>query len=767
MSSPRKSFTVWLFYLTALLLFVIVASVLLSKGKTLEIPETISSIHTEHSSFYHQFLHTTRLNILEPAAMLFLQIISILLVSRLFSWLFAKIGQPTVIGEILAGIALGPSLLGMFFPDVYNFLFAANSLPNLYILSQIGLVLFMFTVGMELDISLLKSKMSSTFVLSNMSVLIPYILGMVLAYVFYEEFAASHTAFLSFSLFIGISLSITAFPVLARIIQEKGITKTHTGAISLAAAAFNDVAAWCMLAVVIAVAQTGSFGGAIFNIILSILYVVVMLLVLKPFLRKLASVYKNVEVVNKSIFGFIIFVLIVSAYVSHIIGIHIIFGAFLAGAIMPPFTGFRRAIIGKVEDISLSLFLPLFFVYTGLRTQIGLLNTVHLWEVCGLFVLVAVVGKFAGSAFTAKFLGESWKDSLSIGVLMNTRGLMELVVLNIGYEMNILSPEIFVILFIMTLITTFMTTPLLSLINHILPDKKTSQQIHKQVLGVFKTLIAMGNPENGAALLGVAKYILGGERNILSINVLHITQGFNLNPIIAEKYATESFAQITQASELLAMPIGTIHRNTENIEQDIVQEVNYRNYDFLLVGAGISLSEDNAKNHNFNSRLLNNVAKSISRSQVALFPGELIKDKTKYFIEHSTCSVGVFVNRGFKEISTTLILLYQPSDYFLLRYAKRLLNNSSQSSVFIIDINGCIQSDQEIRSSVDELQTTHSRRFKVLKTKGNSESIFIKFSFMLVSYQAWNALLKTDENLLTNIPSTLIINKKSSRFTTR
>jgi len=292
--------------------------------------------------------------------MLLLQILSILLVSRLFGYIFVKMGQPTVIGEILAGIVLGPSLLGYFFPGAFQFLFAADSLGNLYILSQVGLILFMFTIGMELDLSALKNKMGVTFVISHASIIIPYFLGMLLAYFLYKEFAASQTEFLPFALFIGISMSITAFPVLARIVQEKGLTKTHLGTIAIASAANDDVTAWCILAAVIAIAKTGSFVSSLFTIALAIVYVIVMLLVIRPFLKRVGEIYKNSEVVNKSVFAFFLLILILSAYTTQVIGIHALFGAFLAGVIMPPLPTFRKLIVDKSRTFRSPYCLPLF-----------------------------------------------------------------------------------------------------------------------------------------------------------------------------------------------------------------------------------------------------------------------------------------------------------------------------------------------------------------------------------------------------------------------
>ena len=760
----------WTFYVLMLILFCIFTYILFQKGEIYDAfnTNTVRQVTAESAltSFKASILH----HIAEPAAMLLLQIISILIVSRIFGFIFAKIGQPTVIGEILAGIVLGPSLLGYAYPEAFSFLFAANSLGNLYIISQLGLILFMFTIGMDLNMGELKEKMGKIYVISHASIVIPYFFGMVLAYFLYLEFASAHTAFLPFALFIGISMSITAFPVLARIVQEKGLSKTHLGIVSIASAAINDVTAWCILAAVIAIAKTGSFVSSLYTIGFSVLYVVIMLFVIRPFLKRVGDIYSNSEVLNKSVVAFLLLILICSAFLTQIIGIHALFGAFLAGVVMPPLPNFRKMIIEKIEDVSVTLLLPLFFVFTGLRTEIGLLNTPYLWTICGVIVLVAITGKFVGGAFTARILGENWRDSLSIGVLMNTRGLMELIVLNIGYEMGILPPAIFVMLVLMALVTTFMTTPALSIINAIFPEKNVREEyIRQQSQGIFKAIIALGNPENGKTLLNVAKSLLDGTKNSLSVTVLHITPGTDTNPIYGEQFSENSFKGIKDQAEILNLPIETEYKVTDNIESGIVKTANYNNFDFLLVGAGVSLSGIpffKEKKVIGNITWVNKLVNKAYQKQVYFYPGSLIKDKTRYFIENSNCSVGVFVNRGFTSISTTLVMLHDETDEFLLRYARRLIKNDPNIIIHILDGNKLITSSEYIRKGVHELKQLFPNSVRVLNSPRYTSSALAKYSFMLISYQTWNVLALSENKELEFIPSTLIINKKESRFHT-
>ncbi|MBI3883373.1 MAG: cation:proton antiporter [Sphingobacteriales bacterium] len=416
------------------------------------------------ASVADQFIH----NIKSPLGLLLLQIITILSVSKLFGLLFSTFGQQTVVGEMIAGIFLGPSIIGVLFPAFSAFLFPKTSLPNLQFLSQIGLVLFMFIIGMELDIEKLKHKAHNALVISHASIIFPYFLGVLSSYILYEQFAPANVSFLSFSLFLGIAVSITAFPVLARILQERNMSKTALGTMVLTCAAADDVTAWCILAVVVAIVKAGSVLSALFTIGLAVIFVIIMIYVVRPFVTKLSNNKKHndTETVNKTLMAIVFFILISAAYIAEIIGIHALFGAFLAGAIMPQKIKFRELLADKIEDISVMLLLPIFFAFTGLRTQIGLLSEGHLWAYCGLIIFIAVLGKLGGSSIAAKLVGYSWKDSFSIGTLMNTRGLMELIVLNIGYDLGILSPSIFAIMVLMALTTTFMTGPLLNLIDY-------------------------------------------------------------------------------------------------------------------------------------------------------------------------------------------------------------------------------------------------------------------------------------------------------------
>ena len=330
------------------------------KGKTLETGQNIVSKHAENGH-WNDFLTSMSHNLQHPLSILLAQIVTIILVARFFGWVCRKIGQPTVIGEMIAGIVLGPSLIGMYFPEFSAMLFPKDSLGNLQFLSQIGLILFMFVIGMELDLKALKNKAHDAVVISHASIIIPFALGLGLAYFIYHSFAPAGVEFLSFGLFLGIAMSITAFPVLAGIVRERGIHKTKLGAIVITCAAADDITAWCILAAVIAIVKAGSFTSSLYVIALAVFYVILMLKVVRPFLKKVGDLRSTRESLSKPIVAIFFLTLLLSSYVTELIGIHALFGAFLAGAIMPENNKFRSIFIEKVEDVSVVVLLTLFF----------------------------------------------------------------------------------------------------------------------------------------------------------------------------------------------------------------------------------------------------------------------------------------------------------------------------------------------------------------------------------------------------------------------
>ena len=399
-----------------------------------------------------------------PLANLLLQIIVIVAAAKLVGALFHRLGQPTVIGEIFAGVLLGPSLLGLISPQLMDFLFPSASLMPLKLLSQIGVLLFMFAVGMEVDAPALRRKAQSAIVVSHSSIVFPFLLGVLLALAGYRELSPPTVPFTAFALFMGIAMSITAFPVLMRILQERNLIHTPLGQNALTCAAIDDVTAWCLLAVVIAIINASGFADVWRTLALTAGFIVLMVAVLRPLTERLIERRYTPGGPNAGLTTATLLLAMIGACSTEAIGIHAFFGAFLAGVIIPAQSPFRSALGDQLQTVSAVLLMPLFFAFSGLRTQVGLLDSVQDWALCGLIILVAVVGKLCGGMFAARWTGQSWRQAFAIGALMNTRGLMELIVLNIGYDLGILSPRVFTMLVIMALVTTVMTGPLLTLV---------------------------------------------------------------------------------------------------------------------------------------------------------------------------------------------------------------------------------------------------------------------------------------------------------------
>ncbi|MGQ7946171.1 cation:proton antiporter [Flavobacterium sp. WC2509] len=731
---------------------------ILREGKHLEGNKTI--VHPKASdSSWGDFLISMVHNVQDPLAILLAQIIMIILVARLFGWIFKKIGQPSVIGEIIAGIALGPSLLGLYFPEFFHALFPANSLENLKFLSQIGLILFMFVIGMELDIKVLKNRAKEAIVISHASIVIPFALGIGLAYFVYNRFAPEGVKFLSFSLFMGIAMSITAFPVLARIVQERGMHKTKLGAIAITCAAADDITAWCLLAVVIAIVKAGTFVSSMYIISLAVIYVLMMIYLVKPFLKRIGDLYGSKDSLSKPVVAIFFLLLIISSYATELIGIHALFGAFMMGAIMPDVPKFRTVFISKVEDVSVILLLPLFFVFTGLRTEIGLINEPYLWKVTGLIITVAVVGKFFGSALAAKFVGQSWRNSLTIGALMNTRGLMELIVLNIGLALGVLTTEVFTMMVIMALVTTFMTGPALDLINYIF--KTTDVTDHEEEIdqSKYKVLISFGNNEKGKSLLRLAHSLVKKQKETTNITVLHLSLSDEMHSFNMEDKEKSSFSPIVKEAVILKQEITTIFKATLDVESEIIDIANQGDYDFLLVGLGESIFEGTllGKVIGFTSRIINpeRLLEKFTRKE-GLFENSPFDERTRQIVMKVKLPLGVLIDKDLKEVNHVFVPIYCSEDSFLIDYAQKIIYNNNATITFL-DMNGHMESNFVIESAIGSLKQKFPKNVIL-----NNESILYnefleKQDLMIVSLESWKDLLDSSSKWLSGVPSVLII----------
>lgn len=744
MKNYKNSF----FYLIVVGIFSALIYWTLKNGKLLEKPDVLKVVSTGNSD-YQDFLDSLHHNITHPLAILLAQIVTIILVARFFGLICKKIGQPTVIGEIIAGIVLGPSFFGSYLPEFSVLLFPDSSLDNLKFLSQIGLIFFMFVVGMELDLKVLRNKAKEAVIISHASIIIPFTLGLVLAYSIYTNFAPKGVEFLSFGLFLGIAMSITAFPVLARIVQERGLQKTRIGAMVITCAAADDITAWCLLAGVIAIVKAGSITSSLYIIVLSFVYVVTMIKLVRPFLRRIGNLYDTAEKITKPVVAIFFLTLLISSYLTEIIGIHALFGAFVAGVIMPDNMKFRKMFIEKIEDVSLVVLLPLFFVFTGLRTEIGLLNSPELWKVCGLIILVAVVGKFIGSALAAKFVGQNWRDSLTIGALMNTRGLMELVVLNIGYDLGVLTKEVFAMMVIMALATTFMTGPALNLIDFVFKRRKTLVPTSNADNLEYKVLVSFENPEDGKHLLKVANNFISIDKEKQSITAMYISSTNEVNPYKIEEYERESFKPVLKEASKLNRKVETLFKASRDIDSDIVEVGNKGEFDLVLINIGSSIFEGTllGKVLGITSKFINpeNLLNTFTGKE-KLFEINYFDDKTQAIINKTEVPLGIYVDKNLIKTENISVILFNKEDQFLLDYVK-LLKKNSQAKISIFDTYDIVNEENKITH--ENVKVIHSSKL---------EKDFLKEQDLLImSIDSWKKLIDTRSVWLNNTPSLLII----------
>ncbi|SMC35781.1 cation:proton antiporter domain-containing protein [Moheibacter sediminis] len=756
-----KKFKNLIFYISTIAGFSALIYWIIVLGSKFNEGRNIALFETEPDS-WNQFIDSLAHNLQHPLALLLAQIVTIILVARLFGWVCNKIGQPTVIGEMIAGIMLGPSFLGMHFPDVSAVLFPMESLGNLQFLSQIGLILFMFIVGMELDLKILRNKAHDAVVISHASIIFPFALGMGMSYFLFERFAPDNIEFSSFGLFIGIAMSVTAFPVLARIVQERGIQRSRLGTIVITCAAADDITAWCILAAVIAIVKAGSFVSSLYVIVLAVIYVIFMIKAVRPFLKRIGDLHSTKGSLSKPIVAIFFIVLILSSYATEVIGIHALFGAFMAGAIMPESAKFRNLFIEKVEDVGMVLLLPLFFVFTGLRTQIGLLNDIELWKITGLIIVVAVVGKFVGSALAAKFVGQNWKDSLSIGALMNTRGLMELVVLNIGYDLGVLSPEIFAMMVIMALVTTFMTGPAMDFINWAFKSKSENALQEVSEISKYKILISFGNPERGRSLLKLADGMIRTLNGNASITAMHLSPTDDLHHYNMDEYEKESFEPIIEESNNLDQEITTLFKGSNDIGGDIVEVANKGEYDLLLIGVGHSIFEGSLLGRvlGFTTKIINpkNILGQVTGRQ-NIFENSPFDEGTELILSKSKVPVGVLIDKELEKLDRIFIPILSKEDVFLMNFAQKFINNSS-SQITILDVANQIKTNAEIKESIRAIEHTAPNHISLIHDKTIDKELLKKNDLMLVSLETWKKLVESKSLWLSDIPSCLILTGK-------
>ena len=752
---PKERGTLpYVFYVIVLLASVATLWGTLQLGEALTptLLRPVQAGETTFTSAFRDFNTSVTHHIHSTIGVLLLQILIILLAARAMGWLFRKLHQPAVIGEIVAGILLGPSLFGRVAPGAFTSLFPVESLPNIQLLSNFGLILFMFAIGMELRLGDIRRQLKSSLIISHAGIFIPFALSLPLSYAIYTEYASGLTPFMPFALFIGISMSITAFPVLARIIQENHLQRSYLGKLSLSTAAAGDITAWLLLAAIIAVSQSGSIWSTGYNLLFLVLYLLIMFGIIRPLFKVAGKVYNNTEVISHGLVGVIFILLLLSSYITELLSMHALFGAFMLGLVMPEELSFRKILTDKIEDVSLMLFLPLFFVSSGLQTELGLIDSWATWGLLGLFTLVAVMGKVGGTYFAARCSGQGAKDSLYLGAFMNTRGLMELVVLGIGCEMKILPPTIYAVLVLMTVVTTVMTMPLVHLINACvrLRARRSSHITSIDKQAGAKVLLSFGRPSSGATLLHLTNQLLRRGAAHPNVTALHITTDQDITSIEADKFYQDSFTPILRVAEELNQPLDTDYIVADEVESTILGKLTSERYNLLIVGAGVRLSSDEddreaSTMRQHLSRVMGTLPMRTTESLLSIH--SMLRDKMAFFVHRAPCSVGILLSRSTDTPKHILLCVHSASDLRLLPYARTMAENNRAH--LRIALSSSIARDSF---------TSHPGEELLLLDKLGS--LTAECDFVVVSYTYWQETFDTSEELLTQLPSTLILHLK-------
>lgn len=582
------------------------------------------------------------------------QIAVILAASQLVGRIFERLNQPKVMGEMVAGIMLGPSLLGWLWPDASALLFTSGTTHYLNILSQVGVVFFLFLIGLELDPKLLRNRGHTAVVVSHASIIAPFLLGGLLTVYLYPLVFTDTPAmrFSSATLFMGAAMSITAFPVLARILTERNLHKTPVGAVTITCAAVDDVTAWCMLAFVVGFARADGLAPAILTAAFSAIYVMAMMFIIRPLLLKLERMSERQGGVGRAVVGIVFMAVLLSAAATEAIGIHALFGAFLMGAIMPKSSKFVRELNDKIEDFVVVLLLPIFFAYTGLHTQIGLLNTGEMWLLTALIVFVASAGKFGGSTIAARVCGLHWREAAAIGILMNTRGLMELVILNIGRELGVITDAVFAMMVIMALVTTFLTTPIL---NWVYPDRLLRAARERELAAdAYGILMPISLPRSAKPLLRLADVIAGPDEHKKNIIALHLRRAEEheayraaINDESAEDRSVIDL--IIEQSKALHIPIEPLAFMSRDPAADIARIAYENQVNLVLMGF-----------HN------------------PVIGQNFLGGTVHRVLQEAQTSVGIFIDRGLHEKPKNILVPYlgSPHDKLALELTARMGRNA-------------------------------------------------------------------------------------------
>ncbi len=620
---------------------------------------------------------------LTGVSLLIVQIIVILGASRLIGRGAKWLGQPMVIAEVVAGIVLGPSLLGWLWPEALTALFPSTSMPVLKMLSQVGLILFMFLIGLELDPKLLKGRGHASVAISHTSIIVPFALGSAAALWLYPRLSEPSVPFSSFVLFMGVAMSITAFPVLARILTERRLMQSKVGAITITCAAVDDVTAWCLLAFVVSLVRASNLAQAGWTTLFALLYIAAMLLVVRPFLARMGARVASKDGLTQNVVAGTLLLLLASAWATELIGIHALFGAFLMGAVMPKEGGLAEALAEKLEDVTVVLLLPLFFAFSGLRTQVGLLSTGEMWAMCGLIILIACVGKFGGSAVAARLTGMRWREAGAVGILMNTRGLMELIVLNIGLDLGVISPTLFTMMVVMALVTTFMTTPLLKWIYP--PEELAKERIDAVPVSAsaeampFTVLMCVSHGRAGPGMTLLSHALTAMEAKSTQVYALHLIPStdrasFHLKHEPAPQ-PDGALAPLLGRAQALGLEVRPLSFISSEPGVDICRTAEAKRANLILLGW-----------------------------HKPLFGRTVLGGTVHEVMQDAGTDVAVLVDRGLKEIRRVLVpFIGSEHDRAALKLARRLLRQGAEVTLLHVTPPGERPEGSAERTRVEEL----------------------------------------------------------------
>lgn len=572
-----------------------------------------------------------------PLLTLLIQILVIVGVGQVLAIGARRVGQPAVVAQVIAGIALGPSLLGVLAPAAMTTLWSPESLGALNAVGQFGLVLFMFLIGLEFDVGLIRGLGRASVVISQTSIIAPFAMGMGLAFFVYDRLAPAGVPFLPFALFMGVAMSITAFPVLARILAERQALRTRIGAIALACAAVDDVTAWCILAFVVSVARVEGAGGAIRTTVLAALYVGAVYFLVRPLLARIGA--RTREGASQGLLAVVFLLVFASAAITEAIGIHALFGAFLMGIVTPRESGFTHALVEKLEDVVVIVLLPVFFACSGLRTDVGLMDSSGAWVDCGLIILLACLGKFGGSLVAARLSRLSWQESAAIGILMNTRGLMQLVVLNIGLDLKVISPELFAMMVVMAIATTVLTSPVLEWVYpraQILREAEAAARDARRAAAGRSlpptsarpaVLLCISDPTIGGPMVTLAERLVRGRgRTVLALRLVPVDRPSNYLSAGEPDEVQEALSAVEERAEALGIAVPSRSFPSATPAKDICRVAGEDGVELILLGSHRPL---------------------LQRTMLGGVVAEVVRE--------AGCPVGVLVDRGLAAIDRVLL----------------------------------------------------------------------------------------------------------------